>query len=141
VPHIPAGLSVDNSGFNYLVCTATNNSIDVQKNDQNNFSAWIRTYNRTLTSIDGASGITLDNAGNIYVCGSTTTNIGDKDYWVLKCANSNGDTLWTREYDGGNNGDDEAVAITLTGSTSAPDVVVCGYTTNANGDKDIMFIK
>ena len=78
---------------------------------------WVSLYSGQLGDFDQAYSIVLDNSGNTYVAGRCGEN-GYGEYLTIKY-DSNGDTLWTKKYDGPANGVDEAYSIALDQSGNA----------------------
>ena len=86
--------------------------------------------------------ITVNNDGFIYVVGKTA-GLSNFDYITIKYS-SEGDTIWTRTFNGAGNGDDEILAIEIdfqgnvyvTGSSmgggTLPDIVTLKYDSNGN---------
>jgi len=103
---------------------------------------WASLYSGQLGDFDLASSLAVDNSGNAYVTGRCGAN-GSGEYLTIKY-DSDGDTLWTRKYDGPANGVDEADAIVLDesgnvyvtgrslGNTSGYDYATIKY--NPSGD-------
>jgi len=83
-------------------------------------TAWLRKYDESVLW-DHASGIDIDDAGNVYVTGTSLGSLYE-DYATIKY-DANGDTLWIRRYDRGR-GDDCATAIAVDASGN---VYVTGY--------------
>ncbi|MBP9882093.1 MAG: SBBP repeat-containing protein [Chitinophagales bacterium] len=73
---------------------------------------------------DRYNGIVMDASGNIYLAGYTFNTGKDKDFLIVKM-NSNGDTLWTRQYNGAGFGSDKILYIALDVSGN---VIVTGET-------------
>ena len=70
---------------------------------------WAKTFDGT-TGTDQGNVITLDASGNVFVgCSSDGFGTGS-DYLTIKY-NSNGDTIWTKRYNGTGNGTDEIKGI------------------------------
>lgn len=67
---------------------------------------WVRTYDCASLN-DGAYGVVIDEFGNIYVTGSSNSEIAylTYDYATIKYS-PNGDTLWVKRYDGNPNDPD-----------------------------------
>ena len=73
-------------------------------------TAWVRTYDGKANYLDEAFAITVDDSGNVYVTGQSYGNGTYWDYLTIKYY-SNGDTAWTRRYDGPAHYWDWAIAI------------------------------
>ncbi|MRR51926.1 MAG: hypothetical protein EG825_13605, partial [Rhodocyclaceae bacterium] len=67
-------------------------------------SLWTRRFDSPYHGDDRAAACEVDDAGYIYLSGSSH-NGADLDIWTIKCA-ANGDTLWSVRYDGPNGKDD-----------------------------------
>jgi hypothetical protein len=78
----------------------------------NGDTAWLRTYNGSANSSDAATGIAVDDSGNVYVTGGSVSAGAGDDYATIKYK-PNGDTAWTRKYNGPVNGQDCAYAIAV----------------------------
>lgn len=85
------------------------------KYDAGGNKVWVRTFNGPDSDTDEPVDIAADGSGNIYVAGRSKNANNNYDLFIIKY-NANGDTLWTRNWDGGNNGDDEAKDMTVDGS-------------------------
>lgn len=75
-------------------------------------TVWVRRYNGTGNSDDGANALTSDTAGNIYVTGYSVGIETYYDYCIIKY-HPNGDTAWVRSYNGPGNYIDYANAIAV----------------------------
>ncbi len=71
------------------------------KYNSNGIQQWVSRYNGPGNDIDVPTAITVDNAGNVYVTGSSqsTSASGSQDYLTIKY-NSAGSEEWTRRHDG-----------------------------------------
>lgn len=98
---------------------------------------WTNTYNGVGDFSDKWNAIELDNAGNIYLTGSAMITGNNTDVITAK-TNSNGDTLWVRTLDGGNNSGDKGSAIKVDASGN---VYVVGTINRSNTEDDIITIK
>ena len=67
---------------------------------------WATSYAATGENSSKFSSVIRDGSGNLYA-GGYTWNAGNGKDFLLAKLNSNGDTLWTRTYDGVGNGNDE----------------------------------
>ncbi len=72
---------------------------------------WVARYDGSNTS-DVAKAITIDNAGNIYVTGWSSSSETHTDYGTIKY-NSMGDEQWVSIYNGTESNLDEAQALTI----------------------------
>ncbi|MCH8847102.1 MAG: PQQ-like beta-propeller repeat protein [Proteobacteria bacterium] len=126
------GCVLDNSGNLYVVGGSYNGTnkdfILIKYNASNGDIVWMQIYNGTADGDDIAYECAFDGSGNIYVTG-TSYNGTNNDYLTIKYNASNGDTIWTRRYDGTANGKDEAFGCALDGSGN---LYVSGYSYNGS---------
>jgi len=73
---------------------------------------WVARYNGPGNGWDGGNAIAVDDAGNIYVAGSSNGVGSLYDYAIIKY-NPSGAEQWVARYNGPGNGSDEANAITV----------------------------
>ncbi len=125
-------LTVDNSGNVYVTGSSQKSGAgqDYQtiKYNSEGIVQWTASYNDILNLHDQAYSIAVDNSGNVYVTGGSFGNGTERDYLTIKY-NSEGDTLWTRRYNGPGFDLDEAIAIVLDDSNN---VYITGYSENAD---------
>lgn len=76
---------------------------------------WVSRYNGTANAFDGAMCLTVDNAGNAYVAGSSYQTGTSRDMLTIKITPA-GDTAWVRKYNGSVNGGDYIFAIAVDNS-------------------------
>lgn len=76
------------------------------KYDLNGDTVWVRTFNGTANSTDEANACAIGDSNNIYVTGRSY-NGSNYDILTIKFK-PNGDTVWTRAYNGEYNSNDEA---------------------------------
>ena len=93
---------------------------------------WTNRYSGAGNATDDAVAVVVDNAGKLFVTGSSATSAGTADY-VTIAYSEEGAPLWTNRYNGPVNGDDlaQAVAVDRTGN-----VFVTGKSTGAGGNYD-----
>ncbi len=93
---------------------------------------WSKIVNGAANGNDEAKAICGDSAGNYYVTGFSDVDPNSAqinyDYFTI-AYNSNGDTLWTRNYNGSGNGNDKATAIAADG---AGNIIVTGESENGS---------
>ncbi len=86
------------------------------KINSSGISTWLSTFNNTPNNNDFATIITKDNAGNVYVAGSSYTGISNnQDLTVIKY-NSAGVQQWIKHYNGPGNNYDIASGIVIDNS-------------------------
>ena len=98
---------------------------------------WTNTYNGVGDFSDKWNALELDNTGNIYLTGSAMITGNNTDLITAKI-NSNGDTLWVRTLDGGNNNGDKGSSIKV---DALGNVYVVGTINRSNTEDDIITIK
>ena len=75
-------------------------------------TSWVRRYNGPGNQSDWATGLALDDSGNVYVCGYSWGIGTSADYAVVKYR-PHGDTAWVRRYDGPGSEWDQAVDLVV----------------------------
>lgn len=108
-------LAIDNGGGVYV----TGNSYGVETSSDfttikyylNGDTAWVRRYNGP-GGYDFPYDIAVDDAGNVYVTGSSGVVGGNEDYATIKYY-LNGDTAWVRQYSRGSNSDEVPCALAV----------------------------
>lgn len=134
-------IDVDNAGNVYAGIYSNrawgDYDIVIIKYDMNGNIVWQAVYNSMHEQI---TGLKLDNTGNIYVCGSTSTdpwNSASYNYLTLKYDNS-GNLLWAVTYNGTGNAEDQAQALAV---DNAGNVFVTGYSAGAGTGRDYATVK
>src|SRR5688572_1560734 len=107
-------------GFAYRSQTSSNDAVIV-KYDSTGAQVWAAAYNGPVNGGDFATGIVLDNSGNIYVVGRSQSASGT-DIITLKY-NSSGAFVWERRIDGAAHQNDEGRDITL---DAAGNIIITG---------------
>lgn len=82
------------------------------KYDSASVVQWTARYNGTSTSTDNAYAIAVDEEGFIYVTGASTGSGSGLDFLTIKYS-TDGDTVWTRRYNGPRNAKDVAYSICI----------------------------
>jgi uncharacterized delta-60 repeat protein len=85
---------------------------------------WVARYNGPGNGSDSTRDLTVDNSGNIYVTGSSST-----DYATVKYS-PDGNQLWVARYNGEGNSTDQAYALAVDNSGN---VYVGGYSSCSGG--------
>jgi uncharacterized delta-60 repeat protein len=103
----------------------------------NGDTAWVRSYDGPANGWDWANAMAIDSSGNVYVTGESQGLNGTADYATVKYY-SNGDTAWSRRYNGPGNDFDRAYAVEV---DSAGNVYVTGGSKGWGTDLDYATIK
>lgn len=115
--------------------TPTGPAILTIKYDSGGDTLWARTYKGPGDG-DGAAAMDVDIAGYVYIAG-TTFGIAGEEYITIKY-NSDGDTVWVRQYAGTSSGSDNAsdIAVDISGN-----VCVTGQSAGSGTSNDFATIK
>lgn len=109
-------LTIDENGNVYVTgksYSGTNLDYATIKYNSLGDTMWVRRYNGPGNGIDCATGIAVDNNGNVYVTGcSDGLGTYPQDYATIKY-NSSGTEEWVQRYDGPGGRVDEAFAIAV----------------------------
>lgn len=134
-------IAVDDSGNVYVTGYSTGPDANVDyatiKYNANGNIIWVKRYNGVGDSIDVAYSIAVDQTQNAYVTGMSSGIGTDLDFLTIKYA-PNGDTLWTRRYNGPGNDEDVAKSIVV---HSSGDIYVAGYSIGIGTSYDYTTIK
>jgi len=160
--HYDIGLSVQQTtDGGYIICGRTysfgnwgNEDLWLIKTDANGDTVWTK----TLSGIGHAAGQSVQqtNDGGYIIVGNTSTFLEGSDVWLVK-TDANGDTIWTKKYEGSEDESGKTVQQTndggyiITGSTNfkaIPQNISCifdsnenNYESNEHGDSDLLIIK
>ncbi|HKZ21582.1 MAG TPA: SBBP repeat-containing protein [candidate division Zixibacteria bacterium] len=109
-------LETDKNGNVYVtgISTGTGTYFDYVTIKYNNYgdTLWVKRYNGSGNYWDQPNFLTIDQAGNVYVTGSSYGNGTVEDYATLKY-DPQGESLWTRIYNGPQNNSDLAFALAV----------------------------
>jgi uncharacterized delta-60 repeat protein len=128
-----SALTVDSSGCVYVAGTSGSlPDLDYAtvKYDPDGTLLWARRLDGGAHNLDFCYALAVDGDGNVYVTGGSILVYPHYDYLTIKYS-PDGDTLWTRRFDGAPAEDDFAFSIAVDGSGHA---YVTGQTNGSNGD-------
>ncbi len=138
---IPLWLTTDNLENVYVtgvsIGSTTGPDYATIKYFSNGDTAWVRRYNGPANLADTAEYIAVDTFGNVYVTGCSNGAGTNQDFLTIKYDN-NGDTIWTRRYDGLENNTDRACAVKADNSGN---VYVLGESYSLSNNYDFVTIK
>lgn len=133
-------IAMDHQGFIYVTGTTensgTNNDWTTIKYSPDGDTVWVRNFASSGAYNERASCIAVGPSGNVYLTGYTMSS-GAGDYLTIKYR-LNGDTAWTRRYNGTGNGYDFAHWIAV---DEQENVYVTGYSRGASYQDDIATVK
>jgi 3-isopropylmalate dehydratase small subunit len=134
-------IAVDAAGYIYVTGSSygmgTEYDYATVKYDSLGVEQWVARYNGPGNMADGAGGIALDNAGNVYVTGYSVGSGTVSDYATVKY-DAAGVEQWVVRYDGPGNDDDGASAIVL---GSACTIYVTGTSYGSGTSRDYATVK
>ncbi|MDH4223009.1 MAG: SBBP repeat-containing protein [candidate division Zixibacteria bacterium] len=120
-------IAVDRSGNVYVTGMSFGRGVSYDyatiKYYANGETDWVRRYNGLDNEWDQATSMVLDHSGNVYITGFSWGSETSHDYLTIKYR-PNGDSVWTRRYNGFKNSSDRAWAITIDNSDN---IFVTGY--------------
>jgi hypothetical protein len=120
-------LALDDSGNVYVTGTTFYGSSSADyatiKYNASGDSQWVQFYDGPQDDKDVAHALALDDSGNVYVTGESRISAVYGDFATVKYS-PNGDTLWSRRWNGPTGGNDVAQAMAL---DDAGSVYVAGF--------------
>lgn len=138
----PTAMTIDNSGNVYVTGKSTgtafindSNYATIKYNSQG-VQQWVAIYKNSNNSVDVARSIALDDMGNVYVTGASTSNTMN-DYTTIKYKNS-GLQEWVLKYNGTSDNDDYSNVVTVDANHN---VYVTGRSYAAGSNFDFCTIK
>lgn len=137
----PSGMVVDAAGnvyvTGYSTGTGTNTDYATVKYSSSGAEEWVKRYNGSANGGDKASGIALDNSGNIYITGYVSSTGMGIDFATIKYTPA-GIEVWAKRFSGaGGNTSENARAIAV---DAAGNVYVTGSGVVSN-NSDFLTIK
>ncbi len=122
---------------NKLFCILTMHLLFAVGHAQLPAQQWINRYDGVGDYTDAYNCVATDASGNIFLAGYTVSTNLRKDYLLVKL-DVNGNTLWTKTYNGLGNKDDEVLALVLDLNGNA---FITGYSRGNNTGDDIVTMK
>ncbi len=135
-----SAVAVDDSGNVYVAGSSSggaNDDYTTIKYDANGKQKWSARYNGPGNGNDYTCAAACDEAGNVYVAGTSSGNGTSDDYATIKY-NFSGSRMWVKRYNGPGNSFDGARAMVVDGSGN---VYVTGYSFDSNANDDYATIK
>lgn len=133
-------IALDDSGHAYVTGktnnAGTNDDWTTIKYLPDGDTAWIRNFVGAGSANERASSIAIGPSGNIYITGYTMSSSAG-DYMTIKYR-PDGDTVWTRRYNGTGNGYDFSNWITV---DNQDNVFITGYSRALSYQNDIATVK
>ncbi|HTY09085.1 MAG TPA: SBBP repeat-containing protein, partial [Candidatus Edwardsbacteria bacterium] len=132
------GCIVDRLGNLFVV--GLYNSADfltIKYNADTGDTLWVRIYDSPYNGYDCTQSCSVDTIGGLYVTGYSYNGVND-DYLTIKYNASNGDTVWTRRFNGPANGYDEARSCSV---DDAGNLYVTGYSRDSSASDNYLTIK
>ncbi|HMT11138.1 MAG TPA: SBBP repeat-containing protein [Ignavibacteria bacterium] len=115
----PNSIFVDAAGNVYVTGASYGNSSENDfatiKYDANGTQLWVQRYNGTNNDNDAAISVLVDASGNVYTGGWSSGSNGSIDYVIVKYSAA-GLQLWSRVYNGPDNGNDFMNAMVMDAS-------------------------
>jgi len=141
---IPSVIAMDSTGKIYVTGESYGQGnagfdfVTIQYDPQGD-SLWVRRWDGPGNGDDHPQAVALDRAGNVYVTGWTGEGGIYYNYETIKYR-PNGDTVWSRSYDGPSGSDDYGRALVLDRQGS-PVVTGWSYVIGSNSSFDIVTLK
>ena len=108
-----------------------------EKYNSSGVKQWSRVYRSMNNGNDVPVSIAMDSSGGIYVAGFTKSLTASYDFLLIKY-NQQGDTLWSRRFNGAMNNDDRPIKVSV---DRAGSIVIAGYGYVTGSSRDLVIIK
>jgi len=134
-------LAVDAAGNVYVTGysfgSVTSSDYVTVKYNASGVEQWVARYNGPRSSVDRATALAVDAAGNVYVAGNSLGSGTSSDYATVKY-NASGVEQWVARYNGPGNSADSATALAV---DAAGNVYVTGYSLGSGTFDDYATVK
>ncbi len=135
------GMIIDNAGNVYIAAESqgANTGLDfvaIKYNSSGDLQ-WVTRYNGPDNDEDLPIAMSINNQGYVYAAGWSYSSTTGYDMLTIKY-NTNGDTLWTRRYNGPGNQEDKAWSMAL---DNPGNVYVAGTSAVSSTDMDYTIVK
>lgn len=136
------GIAVDSDGNVYVAGYVTLIGTDIYtiKFNSSGGYVWGQRINGTANQDDRAFGIVVDNIDSSIYVGGYTNNTATGTDITLACYNPNGDSLWTRNYNGSGNSTDRAFGIVVDNNVNE-NIYLTGFVTDTNGGRNCITLR
>lgn len=121
----------------FTTVSGNNTDILTVKYDSNGVELWFKEFAGAANGEDKPSRLVTDNAGNIYITGTTTGSGSGNDILTLKY-DANGNLLWSSVYNGTSNSSEKGNDLILDDQNN---VYVTGFSTQPSSGSDGVTIK
>jgi len=135
------GMTIDNAGNTYIAAESQGSGtgldfVTIKYNTSGDLQ-WASRYNGPTNDEDIPVAISVNNQGEVYIAGWTSITAINYDMLTIKY-NANGDTIWTRTYNGPGNQEDKIWCMSL---DNPGNVYVAGTSAGSSTGMDYTIVK